>query len=98
MVTVRVNHGFVDLLNKVDRVAGEEFAATEARAEQLVQNLPPGFVEVVGKVAETPEEAGTPTEDLAKKTVAELTAIAKERGITVPAKPKKAELLMLLKG
>lgn len=94
MVTVRVNRGFADLLHKVDRSPGEEFAATEERAEQLMRKLPSGFVEVVGKEA---SKAEAPSKDLSRKTVAELTAIARERGIAVPSKPKKAELLTLLK-
>ena len=89
MVTVRVNHGFVDLLNKVDRKAGEEFAATEERAEELISKLPPDFVEVVGKAKAQPD-------DLSAKTVAELTELAKERGVTIRGRATKAKLIEAL--
>ena len=89
MVTVRVNRGFADLLNKVDREAGEEFAATEERAEELQRRLPPGFVEVVG-------EAKAPAEDLASSTVAELAELARERGIAIKGRATKAKLIEAL--
>ena len=89
MVTVRVCRGFVDLLNKVDRVAGDEFAATEERADELVRKLPPGFVEVVG-------EAEAPSDGIAGKSFDELRAMAVERGVTVKGRATKAKLIEAL--
>ncbi len=47
--------------------------------------------------AEVKAEAKTETTDLSKKTVAELKAIAQEKGIKVPSGAKKADILELLK-
>lgn len=100
MTEIRVIKKFYDIKAKADRLPGETFEADEARARYIDEALP-GYIEfTVAKTAEARKAEGPADEsaNLAKKTVAELTAIARERGIAIPAKPKKAELLMLLKG
>lgn len=96
MAKIHVIKKFYDLKARVDRLPGETFAADEARARHIESALP-GFVEVSADETPKPDGPAKGQENLAKKTVAELTAIARERGIAVPSKPKKAELLTLLK-
>lgn len=86
MVTVRVLKPFYDKVAKVDRNPGETFDATERRAEQISNRIP-GYVELVVEDI-----------DLATLKIGELRELAKERGVKVPAKATKAEIVKLLEG
>ena len=100
MITVTVLKGFRDLKQHTSRRPGDTFEANEERAAQLAAALP-GFIaydvpepepEPNPKPAAEPE----PSVDLSKLTVAKLKALCGERGIEVPAKAKKADLIALL--
>ena len=67
--------------------AGVKKATTTKKVEKAA---PAKKVEKVEKVTK-------PTEDLSKLTVAELKAIAKDKGVKVPTSAKKADILDLLK-
>jgi len=84
MVKVKTLRGFYDLLERVDRHEGDVFDATEERAAQIAQLLP-GYVEVS-------------TVDLGSLKLAQLRELAAERGVEIPAKATKAEILELLEG
>lgn len=84
MVKVTTVRGFYDLLEDVDRKAGDVFDATEERAAKLAELLP-GYV-----VAVEPE--------LGSLKLAELRELAAERGVAIPAKATKAEIVELLEG
>lgn len=72
---------FKDQVKDYPKEFGEELLATSLKQQ----------FEVVGKSAEEPDE-----DSLELKTVAELTAMLKEKGIEVPPKARKAELIALL--
>lgn len=84
MATVRVLKPFYDKVARTDRHVGETFSATSQRAEAIVTGLP-GYAELV-------------KEDLAAMKLNELKELAKERGVKVPAKATKAEIVELLEG
>lgn len=84
MPSVRTLRPFYDLLERVDRHEGDVFDATEERAAQIAQLLP-GYVEVS-------------TVDLGSLKLAQLRELAAERGVEIPAKATKAEILELLEG
>ena len=86
-----VHRLFWDLVEKVDRHAGEVFDVTPERAAQLIERLPEGYV----TVDDRPDD---PEVDLSTLTVATLRALCEERGIEAPGKAKKAELIALLEG
>ena len=77
---------------------GDEWEGTPERRETLIQG---GYVQS-GLIAHEGEENGSdgrtaPAESiLGDKTVAELRQIADERGIEVPKRAKKADILKLL--
>ena len=84
MVEVQVVKAFRDVVEHVDRHAGDTFEATEERAEFIARKLP-GYIEV------------TQT-DYAALPIADLRRLAKERGITVPKGAGKADIAKLLEG
>jgi len=83
MVTLKVIKPFYDLKLHRGRKEGETFEVTEERAEVLLTQLP-DYVAVVEPV------------DLTKMSLAELTALAKERGIQYKGRATKAALIQLL--
>lgn len=91
MVTIHVNETFRDVLEHVDRRAGDTFIATESRAMQIDSKLP-GYITY--EAAPEDESDGA---DLSSLKVTELKAIAKERGLTIPKNATKAQLVGLLK-
>lgn len=97
MVRVTVLRGFRDLKERVDRAPGETFMATPERAAFIASALP-GFVswEQAEPVPAEPVEG--PSVDLSKLKVAELRELAEGRGVEVPARAKKAELIKLIEG
>jgi len=91
MARVKVLRRFRDLSEHVDREAGSTFAASLARAEEIDARLP-GYITYE-------DEGGSPEEpDLSSLKVAELRAMASERGLTIPKNPTKARLIELLEG
>lgn len=86
MATVRVKRSFWDRAAKANRVAGDSFEATDGRADEIARTLPSGYVEV--SASQGPE--------IGSMGVADLRALARERGLKVPAKATKAALLELL--
>ena len=96
MVRIKVLRSFWDLVVHVDRKVGDEFEVTEKRAAHI-QNKLPGYVTVIEAVVEPEEDAKEPV-DLAKLTVATLKGLCAERGIEVPKKAKKADIIALLEG
>ncbi len=84
MVQVRTLRDFYDLEERVDRKEGDVFEASEERARQIAELLP-GYIEV-GRA------------DLGSLKVTQLRELAAERGIEVPAKANKAEIVELLEG
>lgn len=86
MVEIKVNKGFFDAVEKVDRKPGDTFEATEERAEYIASALP-GYITFAAAKA-----------DLSKLTVAQLNKLAAEKGVEVPKGAKKAELLEILEG
>lgn len=84
MPSVRTLRPFYDLVERVDRREGDVFEATEERAAQIAQLLP-GYVEVSAV-------------DLGSLKLAQLRELAAERGVEIPAKATKAEILELLEG
>jgi hypothetical protein len=94
MVLVTVLRRFRDFASNCDRIAGEQFEATEKRAEYIDAKLP-GYITFVPVTEESEPEASEEA-DLAKLTVAALKALAAERGIDIPKGTKKAQLIALL--
>lgn len=85
MVKVVTNKAFYDLKAHVDRMPGDVFEVTEARAAQLDAALP-GYVS-----AEKSE-----CDDLTRMTLAKLVQLARERGIAINGRPTKARLIEIL--
>jgi hypothetical protein len=85
-MVVKVLKPFRDLKVNVDREAGEEFAASRSRAEEIARKLP-GYVEVLDD----------PKEDLSAMSVAQLRKLAAERGVKVSG-TKKADYVAALEG
>ena len=54
------------------------------------------FLLAGGYIAEESEETEVESEDLSEKTAAELKAILKEKGLDVPARANKSELIKLI--
>ncbi len=88
-MTIRVLKDFRDLKVHVNRVAGEEFSASAARASEIANKLP-GYIEVL------PDPDPAPKNDLRSMTKAELLAAAEERGLAVTPKMTKDKILELL--
>ena len=96
-VKVRVLRDFYDLVRHKDRRKGEVFEATEERAAYIDDRLP-GFVAIEtadGKDAPKNDDA-IGVADLKKMTMTQLAELAKQRGIELKGRPKKAELIELL--
>lgn len=106
MVLVTVNRPFHDLVEDVERHAGETFEVGEGRAARLKRALPAGYVEL-DAIAPAPEPAPEPVaepeperepEDLSRLTVQQLRAVADERGVELPKRAKKSEIIKILEG
>lgn len=97
MVTVEVLQAFYDLKEHRDRKAGTTFAATEERAAYIASALP-GYISyaTVAEQKPEPETALEPKPDYAAMPYADLVALAKERGIQLKGRPKKAQLIEAL--
>lgn len=96
MARVRVIRPFHDTLcDDVRRVPGEVFEATEERFEQLMVRIP-GYVERLDVPDDDHDEPDE--QDLTSLTVAQLKAMCEERGIKVPAKAKKSDIVKVLGG
>lgn len=91
MVKVKVLKPFRDLQEDTDREPGDVFDATEARASHIAHVLP-GYVEFVA------DDATVDEPDLVSLKVAELRALAEERGVDVPRNAKRADLVRALRG
>ena len=111
MVLVTVNRPFHDLVEDVDRHAGETFEAEEGRAARLKRALPAGYVKLdaIAPAPEPPKPKPAPepvpepepeqqAEDLSRLTIQQLRAVAKERGIELPKRAKKTEIVKILEG
>lgn len=99
MARVTVIRPFHDLVEDVDRRAGDVFDATDERARQLACVLPRGYVEVEQpQIAEPEEKPADDMPDLLSMTVAQLKALASERGTEIPKGARKADIIKLLKG
>jgi len=85
-MVVKVLKPFRDLKANADREAGDEFAASRSRAEEIARKLP-GYVEVLDE----------PKEDLSAMSVAQLRKLAAERGVKVTG-TKKADYVAALEG
>lgn len=89
MVRVKVLKPFRDLKAHVDRKVGDTFEAPEERAAHIDAALP-GYVEIQATAGE-PVVAG-----LSGMTVAQLRALASERGVELPRGAKKADIIKAL--
>ena len=94
MVLVTVLRRFADFSAKCDRSVGEQFEATEKRAEYIDAKLP-GYI-TFEPIEDGHEQEADESADLSKLTVAALKALAAERGVDVPRGAKKAQLIELL--
>lgn len=92
MVLVRVLRRFKDFKVHDYREPGDVFEVTEGRAAQIAAALP-GYVSI--EAAAEPEQPKEQV-DLSKLTVTQLKGLCEERGIEVPKRAKKAELIALL--
>lgn len=96
-VSLTVLAPFYDLRAHKQRAEGETFEATEGRAAELAAVLP-GYVEVA-EAAKTHKGAANAAKNevvLSKMTVAQLRALASERGLDIPKGSKKADIIALL--
>lgn len=87
MVTVKTLRAFCDVKCHVTRSAGDTFEASEERVAEISQRLP-GYIEVI-------DSAGR---DLSRLTKAELLAMCEERGVPLPKRQNKADLIAALEG
>ena len=95
MASLRVIRPFHDTLcDDVRRVPGDVFEATEERFLQLTARIP-GYVERIDEPEKPAESEG---HDLSSLTVAQLKAMCAERGIKVPVKAKKSDIVKVLGG
>lgn len=100
MVTVTVVKGFWDSLEKTSRGPRTKFQATLKRAEEISSKLP-GYVRFDASEEPKADEEPKPEEpkqDLNALKVTELRAIAKERGVKIPAGAKKSDIVKLIEG
>lgn len=114
MIAVKVLKRFWDRKEKVTRWPDEVFVTTDARAMELQARLPDyvdlavtqdDASDSVESVADMPEVADVPvSEDVAgvpdysKMSNQELKDLCVERGIDVPKRAKKTQLIALLEG
>lgn len=109
MVTVTVIKTFWDSEEKTCRGPRTKFQATLERAMEISSKLP-GYVKFDAS-ADVPEEPKPeepkadvepkpeePKQDLNALKVTELRAIAKERGVKIPAGAKKSDIVKLIEG
>lgn len=106
MVTITVNKLFYDRVCRVDRHAGDKFDVTDERAAQILSRLPSGYVTVCHPEETSPVAADeTPTaddgvadlpQDLSKLRNQQLEQLIRERGLEVPKRAKKAQLIAIL--
>lgn len=96
MVSVTVIRPFWDRMARRDRRAGEVFEATEGRASQIAATLP-GYV-TWGTEAELVADETSDEPGLDSMTVAQLRALAAERGIELPKGAKKAQIIETIRG
>ena len=92
MVTVRVLKRFWDLKRKRTRVEGEVFQEEPERVAQIEEALP-GYTERL-----VLEEGKAEGPDVRSMSLRELKALAKERGIDIPPRTPKDEIITLLEG
>lgn len=90
-VQVTVRKAFLDLKEHVDRKPGDVFEATEARAAYIANALP-------GYVTYDATDGHETKTDYGSLKVAELRRLCEERGVDVPKRAKKADLVALLEG
>ena len=95
MVRIKVLKPFYDLKRHADVKAGDEYDVTEERAAHLDAVLP-GYITYAQAAEPEPETAPEPKPDYAAMTYTELNALAKERGIQLKGRPKKAQLIEAL--
>lgn len=98
MVRITVLRPFYDLKRHRMLGEGDEYEATEERAAQIDAALP-GYI-AYETVGETTEEAvETPADDApdyAAMPYIDLVSLARDRGIPVKGRPKKADLIEAL--
>lgn len=98
MATVRVLKRFWDRKRKVTRNPGDAFDESNERAAEIQSRLP-GYVDVTIDVAAPAEQgAADTTTDYSEMSSQELRSLCAERGIDVPKRAKKAQLIALLEG
>lgn len=97
MVTVEVLQAFYDLKEHRDRRAGTTFAATEERAACIASALP-GYISytTVAEQKPEPEPEPEPKPDYESMPYIDLVALARDRGIQLKGRPKKAQLIEAL--
>lgn len=97
MVTVEVLQAFYDLKEHRDRRAGTTFAATEERAAYIASALP-GYISytTVAEQKPEPEPIPEPKQDYESMPYIDLVALARDRGIQLKGRPKKAQLIEAL--
>lgn len=95
MVTVEVLRAFHDLKEHRDRKAGTTFTATEERAAYIASALP-GYISYTTVAEQKPEPEPEPKPDYEAMPYIDLVSLARERGIQVKGRPKKAQLIEVL--
>ena len=101
MVTVEVLQAFYDLKEHRDRKAGTTFAATEERAAYIASALP-GYISYTTVAEQKPEPEPEqepelePKPDYESMPYIDLVALARDRGIQLKGRPKKAQLIEAL--
>lgn len=86
MADVRVTKAFYDLAKRVIRKPGDTFSVSSERLDEIESKLP-GFVEVI-----------EPKADYSKYTKPQLIDLIEERGLTLPKRQNKADLIAVLEG
>ena len=97
MVRIKVLKPFYDLKRHADVKAGDEYDVTEERAAHLDAALP-GYI-TYAQAAEPepePEPESEPKQDYESMPYIDLVALARDRGIQLKGRPKKAQLIEAL--
>lgn len=98
MATVKVLKRFWDRKRKVTREPGDVFTEPDKRVDEIQSRLP-GYVDVIADAAAEPEKDVTETATgYSEMSTQELKALCAERGMDVPKRAKKAQLIALLEG